>query len=403
MAYVDELVEKGETICFNYPRSIITDRMGPWDEQNVKVAWVQDRPKRVVATPEEAEVLFNKGLTENVVRGEDGALYMQYVYCVASSFNGAIVCGVLAPSTKAELRPEIFEYIKKMGYVTEEMTPVEMAMGTKSLIFNADGTYSVSYSWHESVLKNIKRGVLEAFTKNFFAQKPVEIMATDGILMTNLSEDEVFSRKNIDLFRNYDIQLMYLSKAYDKELLLYAFMKREFIYEPSNTFGRRNFKKLGNVEIPVNPINSLAFNEFGKLQMNSGKLSLYPWDNCYDCTYKITVPYSESIRELMVDTEKLLKAKFGKKVRVIFSGFHECISVSTEDKSITSLIERELVALDYAITLLRAEDEFNGSQLRYCILSLLEADSTGTYRDAYHSYMQLFKTALPEKYRKILV
>ena len=71
--------------------------------------------------------------------------------------------------------------------------------------------------------------------------------------------------------------------------------------------------------------------------------------------------------------------------------------------AITHLIERELLALDYAITLLMAEDEFDGSQLRYCILSLQEADSTGRYRDAYHSYMQLFKTALPEKYRKILI
>ena len=402
MAYVDKLVEKGEAICFNFSRSIITDRMGPWDEQNVKLAWVGDSPKRVVVTPEEVEVLFAKGLTKNVVRGEDGTLYMKYMYCVASSFDRAIVCGVLAPSTKAELRPEIFEYAKKMGYVTEEMTPVKMAMGTKSLTFNADGTYSVSYSWNENILQNIEEGVLDAFTKNFFAQHTLYINAK-GIRMENLSEDEVFSRKNIDLFRNYDIQLMYLSNEYDKELLLYALMKRAFIYDPYNTLGRKTFKKLGNIVIPVNPINSLAFNEFGKLQMNSGKLHLYPEEGYYDCSYEITVPYSECVRELMVDTEKLLKAKFGNKVRVYFNGFREYISVITEDKALTPFIERELLALDYAITLWRTEAKFNGPQLRRCILSLLEADATGRYQSAYHSYMHLFKLALPEKYQNISI
>lgn len=399
MAYVDELVEKGEAICFNYPRSIITDRMGPWSEQNVKLAWVG---RKVLVTPDEAEVLFEKGLTKNVVRYEDGTIYMEYVYCVASSFDGAIVCGVLAPSTKAELRPEILEYAKKMGYVADEMTPVKMASGTKSLIFNADGTYNVFYSWHDSVLSNIERGVLEKFTKNFFRDYTIEIK-NNGVLMVNLSEDEAFSRKNIDHFRDYDIQLIYLSKEYDKDLLLYALLKRVFIYDPYNTLGRGEFKKLGNVQIPANPCNSLTFNEFGKVHMSSGKLSDYSEHGYYDYTYVITVPYSESIRELMVDTEKLLKKRFGTSVRVDFSGFRESISVTTNDKALIPYIQRELLALDYAITLWRTEAEFNSHQLRYSILSLLQSDSTGRYQFTYHSYMQLFKVTLPEKYKNISI
>lgn len=402
MAYVDDLVEKGEAVGFKFFCSIITDRMGPWSEQKLKLAWIGDSSERLVVTPEEAEVLFTKGLTKNVVRGEDGTLYMGYVYCIESFFDRAIVCGVLAPSTKAGLRPEILEYAKKMGYVTEEMTPVKMAMGTKSLICNADGTYSVSYSWNENILWNIEEGVLDAFTKNFFAQHTL-YLNDEGIRLENLSENEVFSGKNIDLFRNYDIQLMYLSKKYDKELLLYALMKRAFIYAPYNSLGRKNFKKLGNIVIPVSPINSLSFNEFGKLQMSSGKLNLYPEEGYYGYTYEITVPYSECVRELMVDTEKLLKARFGKNVRVSFNGFGEYISVTTENKMLTPLIERELLALDYAITLYRTEAKFNGSQLRYCILSLLETDATGRYQSAYHSYMQLFKLALPEKYKNISI
>lgn len=399
MAYVDELVEElvreGKVCCLKTERRIITDRMGPWREQEVCLVW-ENPNGEMKLTPDEVEVLFKKGLTSNVLRLENGSLSMECVYCDARTFSGAIVCGVLAPSTKAKMRPEIVEYAKKMGYVTDTMTPVQMTSGIKSLIFNADGTYSVLYSWNESVLENVERGVRDEYTKNFFSRYVIQL-SDGGVLIENLSEAEVFCERNIDLFRVYDIQLHYLSREYDKELLLWALIKCAFIRSPRRTFNRQ-FKKLGNIEVPVNLCGSFTFNEFGNLQLDSGKVSSWVMDGVRNYSYKITVPYSEAIRELMRDTEKIMKEKFGDGIDADFDAFREELFVTCNKERDIPRVEREIIALDYAITLWRTEVKYNWYQFRRAIISLLEADSTDRYKNVYHSYMALFARALPEKF-----
>ena len=252
-SYVSRLIEN-QTICtMNGKRYIITDRMGTWNKQSVVLTWegwqITSNSNFVSITPDEVEVLFTKGLIRNVARGENGKLYEKTTFLDGRDFAGAIVCGILAPSTQANLRPEICDYAKKMGYITDIMTPVKMFSGTKSLIFNTDGTYSILFVWNDSVLKKINQELLHNFTKNFFRNYSVEVK-NNGILMLNLSEDFAFSRKSIDIFRVYDIQLFYLNPKFDKKLLLRAIMQRAFISFPYNILKRNQFEKLGNTTIP---------------------------------------------------------------------------------------------------------------------------------------------------------
>lgn len=88
-----------------------------------------------------------------------------------------------------------------MGYITDIMTPVKMFSGTKSLIFNTDGTYSILFVWNDSVLKKINQELLHNFTKNFFRNYSVEVK-NNGILMLNLSEDFAFLEKVL-IFSEY--------------------------------------------------------------------------------------------------------------------------------------------------------------------------------------------------------
>lgn len=396
-SYVNRLIES-QTICtLNDKRTIITDRMGSWNEQNVVLTWEGHSDKGSVSiTPDEVEGLFTNGLTKNVVRGENGTLYEEFTFSDIRTFGRAIVCGILAPSIQKNLRHEILEYAKKMGYVTNTMTPVEMFSGTKSLICNTDGTYSIFFRWHDNILKKINQKFLYTFTRNFFSNYPIEIKS-DGILMANLSENEVFSRENIDIFRVYDIQLFYISPDFDKKLLLRAVMKIAFMgCWPFHILREGQFEKIGNISIPEDRQERLTFNKFEMCHMNCGIVYHGRYNNeIY--RYKITVPYTECIRQLMIDTEKLLKAKYGKKVSVSFSGFNQDIEISYKNENISSNVERELISLDYALTFLRDERKFNRRQLYYSIISLLEADSSELFRNEYFSYLETLKRVLPDK------
>ncbi len=396
-SYVNGLIKSQSVCTMNDKRTIITDRMGSWGKQDVVLTWEGDSDNGIVSiTPDEVELLFAKGLIRNVARGENGMLYEKLVYLDIRTFDGAIVCGILAPNTRAHLRQEIFDYAKKMGYVTDKMTPVEMFSGTKSLIFNTDGTYSIFFGWHDSIIKEIQQSLLYKFTSNFFKGQSFEIK-NNGVLMTRLSESQVFSRKNIDTFRKYDIQLLYLQPEFDKKLLLRAIMQRAFIQLPCNTLRDGQFEEIGNIAIPEDRQEYLSFNEFGKKDLNCGTVYRNNDFGNEIYTYQITVPYTEYIRELMVDAEKLLKAKYGKKVYVGFLGFNQNIRISCNGETIASDVERELISLDYAMMFLRDESKFNSSQLYYSIISLLESDSSGQFRDEYFSYLKMLKHVLPDK------
>lgn len=393
-SYVDEIINL-HTVCeFNDTREIITDRMGPWKNQNVTLIWEGwCEHKTVDLTPEEVEILFERGLTRNVVRKEDGKLRMREVFTDARSYKGAIVCGILAPSTLNYMRKEIIYYAKKMGYISEKMTPVEMISGTKALIFNEDGTYDISFKWNENVIKNIENKFLKQFTRWYFRDFNMS-MVSDGVILKNLSEDKVFSRENIDIIRKYDIQLRCLEPQIDKNILLHAIMQRACIYSPENILSEKYFRdnrRGRNIIIPNKRKERICFNEFGTNHMLCGNVSYNEEYEMYN--YYINVPYNEYIRELMLIEEKIIKHKYG--VYVSFSPFTECISVSSHRNV---KIEREFFVLDYAIKLIHVEKDFNHFQLYDAIISLLEADASGIFVNEYFLTLKMLKDVLPEKW-----
>jgi hypothetical protein len=372
--------------------------MGNLIEQNVVLTWEGIFSDEVVSlTPDEVKVLFNRGLTTNVACNAKRKLYEVNYPTDIRRYNNAIVCGILAPSTQMNLRKEILSYAKKMGYVTEEMTPVQMHSGTKELLVNED-SYSIFFKWHSSTLQKINSELLNTFTKDFFMCHPVEVKS-DGVLMTNLPEKEVFSKENIDMFREYDIQLTYLDSTFDKKLLLRALMQRAFIDDiPFNKLRKGQFINLGKILIPEDRQEHIVFNEFGICKLNCGTVQHDLKRDFY--IYQIEVPYTEYIRELMLDTEKLLQAKYQtceRKVSVDFYKYSQCMFIGCNLAEINTDVEREIICLDYAIKLLQDEKHFNDAQLYHSIISLLENDSSGIFSREYFSFLQTFNNVLPEK------
>ena len=340
MSYLDELVKnltdpantKGEA-SVKGDVEIYTDRYE--DRSSVVLAWIVNaNGKELFLTPEEVERLLTKDLVRNVYRNAEGSLCREYAgWMYARTLKRAIVCGIMAPTAKANVRPEILAYAKKMGYVSDMMIPVEMVSGTKSLIFNEDGTYSISYSWHESTMKSIERNLLNAFTERFFSEQSIKVKE-DGVLLVGLSEEEVFNAGAIEFLRKYDIQLYYLSSQFDKELLIWALQREMYADgESERTYASARcgcaFEKNGNIRLTTDKQECLSFNRFGECHMNCGEVRRDDILGTKACRYeyKVTTPYSESIRVAMLDTVKLLKRKFGDKVGVEFCPFSEMIII----------------------------------------------------------------------------
>ena len=399
-SYVKQLLTKGNYCFFNDDRSIYTDRMGPWDNQMIILAWEgwQDGSEESISiTPDEVSFLFEIGMAKNVFKKEDGSLLQKWRYLDSRTFPGAIVCGIMAPSTAKEIRPQIIEYAKRMGYVTDQMTPVVMASGTKSLFPNDDGTYNVYYEWAQQV-KKIDRGVLERYTRYFFSSEEVEILE-NGVLIKNLSEEDVFSRGHIDHLRVYDIHLKYLDPQIDKTILMKAAVQVACIDMPINILNYVTFKRKWLTEIPVDKVAPLTFDEYDKLKMECGTLHHYSDNQGEEYNYKINVPYSECVRELLCDVEAVVKARYKDKYGafVFFSKFRENFSISISQSNKIKDAEETFIGIDYALTILRDAANFNSSLFFDSIFSLLEADSSGYFREKYFAYINEVKKALPEK------
>lgn len=398
-SYVSQLLEEGTVWTMNDTRKIITDRMGTWEEQNVVLVWEGDaNNKRIQITPDEAEILYRKGLLKNVACSEKGKLYIKTTFADIRQFDGAIVCGVLAPGIRKTMRQEIKDYAEKKGYITNVSIPAKnLFNGTKILEFNSNNTYDITYFWDETVKADIDPETLKQFTRNYFENSRIEIR-DDAVVQLNLSEKEVFSRENIDKLRMYDIQLSYLSSSVDKELLLRALMLKAFMLDfPSNILRSEIFKKNGKIKIPEDRQVSISFNEFGRKKMQCG--TLYYNLEYKHYRYQIDVPYKESIRVLMNNYKEVMNIKYSSfKIYFDFFPFDEQIYVYFgENEWSCSEIERDFIALDYAMKFLQEESKLNDYQLYSSIISLLESDCSGQYRYKYFSYLNMLKNTFPDK------
>lgn len=333
-SYVEKIIKSDYGVYLNDERCIITDRMGNWGEHWVRLAWEGYWKKEVVSlSTDEVEFLFSQRFTQNVSRRETGELYQNYTLCDARYYPGAIVCGILAPSAEPKIRKEIVDYAKKVGYIAEKMTPVVMSTGTKSLLFNEDGTYSIFFKWNDEITQKIDREFLINFTKTFFRAFDTVEVQSDGVLVRDLSEEEVFSRSNIDTFRVYDIWLLFVSPEINKKLLLEALIKIAYMDDIPGNLLRWHFKreKVTKISLPEEISERIIIDEAGERCLKCGVAYHDIKDRHHIYKYKLSVPYAEAIRKLIVDTEELLKAELSESASILFSKFDERVLTCFKD------------------------------------------------------------------------
>lgn len=414
--YLENILEAGKVYSMNDQRTIITDRMGPWSNQNLTLAWEGDRKGgHICVSPDEAEILFEHGLLTNVQRNYMNELYMESTYADIREFDGAIVCGVLSPSTI--VRKGILEYAKRMGYILEHIEPVEMLNGTKSLTCNEDGTYKITYSWSDDVLEKFNMDLVYQFTQKFFEREfqdtmyrytdkkfyssPVLTIKEKEFCVDHLLEKEVFDRTSIDAFREYDIDVRLLSSEIDRTIMLKALIHLAYACDscPENIYMRyEGSLKITNLNLllPLNPYVPSLSKDKKSVKLQSGTL-IYSYSSTYgneNYTYKIDVPYSEGIRRLMKNFEKLMNATYDRKsIYTYFEPYRGSAGFSVLNKDAAKYygaqLERELVILDYAISMYQNICKLNYHQMLHTVLEFIASDINVPYREIFVYYYDL--------------
>lgn len=120
-----------------------TDRMGGRRNQCPVIGWY-DRNSNSYFNLNEVQDLFDKGEAENVAIDSKGILYMKQRYL---DFRVAfrVICGI--PFSIYEGHENLIQYAREIGIIQDQMTPVEMYCGTKSLEFEGDDLYTIKYQF----------------------------------------------------------------------------------------------------------------------------------------------------------------------------------------------------------------------------------------------------------------
>lgn len=410
--YIKDILEAGKVYGMNDHRTIITDRMGPWNNQDLRLAWEGDSKDSysISISPDEAEILFEKGLLENVQRDYKDNLYIKTYYCDVREFDGAIVCGMISPSTI--LRNGIRDYAKKMGYILDKPVPVKMFNGTKSLTCNANRTYKITYTWSDEILEKFNMETVQQFTQLFFEREfndimyrytdkkfyssPILTVSEKEFSVDNLLEKEVFDRTNIDAFREYDIQVRLLSPEIDranvlKALIYLAFacdscpenihMRYEESFEPSKLF----------LNLPLTQYTPGLSKKCKSVKLHSGTV-IYCKNDCWNETYcyKIDVPYCEGIRCLMKNFATLMHTKYERNFfRISFDPHTESVEFLVWNMAVGhfgSQLEDEFAILDYAITMYQNLKDLNYHQMLATVLEFFASDINLPYKETFEYY-----------------
>ena len=410
--YIKNIIEAGKVYSMNDFRTIMTDRMGGWRNQDIRLAWEGDGKDRasICISPDEAEILFEKGLLKKVQRDYKDKLYIQTVYCDIREFDGAIVCGMLSPSTI--MRNSIRDYAKKMGYIIDKPVPVEMFNGTKSLTCNENGTYKITYKWSDEVLGKFNMETVRHFTRRFFDREfaeikvcfknkkfyksPILTVSEKEFSVDNLSEKETFNRISIDAFREYDIQVKLLSPTIDRVNLLKALVYIGFACDscPENIHMRyEESLKTTNLflNLPHAPYTPVLSQERKSVKLHSGTVVSVPsicGSEYY--YYKIDIPYCEGVRCLRKNFERLMEAKYERKFFYIsFEPYSERVGFMVLNDAVGHFgnqIEDEFAILDYAITILQNIANLNYHQLVRTMLDFFASDVTVPYKETFDYY-----------------
>lgn len=206
---------------------VMTDYMGGWSKQWKEIGWY-DQNSKAYFNPDEVKEIFNQGEADNVGIGDDGSLYMKSCWLDArTAFS--IICGI--PFDVDEKYTNLLSYAKKIGWVTENPIPIQMYSGTKMLVINEDGTYTVKYVLDGSkyidpcvefiekiCVGKIKRLKNSTYTyrsngveeKRYYFTCGEVIFDKDNLtlIIKDIPYSEVYKRELIDAIRNLDLELL---------------------------------------------------------------------------------------------------------------------------------------------------------------------------------------------------
>ena len=206
---------------------VMTDYMGGWSDQWREIGWY-DKNSNVYFNPDEVMEIFQRGDADNVGIREDGSLYMMS-YWLDARTAFSIICGI--PFDTHEEDGNLVSYAKKMGWVTENPIPIQMYTGTKILLINDDGTYTVKYILDRSKyidpcaefiekicvgkIKRLKNKTYSYYhdgikeKKYYFACGEVTFDRENlTLIIDKIPYSDVYKRELIDTIRNLDLELL---------------------------------------------------------------------------------------------------------------------------------------------------------------------------------------------------
>lgn len=245
--------------------------------------------------------------------------------------------------------------------------------------------------------------------KKYYSNPKFEISA-DGFSIDNLLEYEVFNHKNIDAIREYDIQLSCLNTKVDKNLLFKGLIQLGFAaYSvPENLrikYDATLREKHPENNLPLYQYTPKLGKENKSVVLRSGIATYSYLSNYaqYTVSYHSNIPYSEYVRSIMSNFETLMQKSYQTDTCYVhFNPYSEsvCFVVNKKEEpeySLCAQFEKEIVILDYAISLYQMFEKLNDDQMIFAIMEFYASDSNFPYTELFNFYYFLLNSRLTKK------
>lgn len=216
---------------------VITDEMDSHRYLEKVIGWYEFNCKKgKYYNLDDIRTLYENGETENVVELSDGQLYIR-----KSIFDSCITFTVQCGIPFGLYYPNLLEYAKKVGIVTNNPRPVKMFAGIKSVneYYGKSGkrqttTYEITYKINHDVVYGLNKDYLSKIANGFINRITQDIGLissyeyckyydeTYTISICGLSSEDMEKIELIEEFKSFDIELLML-KSNDLVVITQAY------------------------------------------------------------------------------------------------------------------------------------------------------------------------------------
>ena len=203
---------------------VITDEMDSYYGRSEPVGWLDSKGGKYY-NPDEIQVLYEKGETENVFVGPDGNLSMRETW-LDFRIAFTVQCGI--PFGDYNKYPNLFEYAKKVGIVTNNPKPIKMLAGIKTVNEyygmygeGPTGTYKITYKINDDVAAGFNKDYLSHVVNGF-----INRITQNSRLISSCENCEYYEETHTIYIRGLSVKDMEKSelirefKVFDMELLM---------------------------------------------------------------------------------------------------------------------------------------------------------------------------------------